>query len=156
MATPSKDLLLVGSIPLNTVQDVFETCADIVGDHTPYIPDGEVGDRIWWVNYLAYRIFNGHPDIETLRRPAPIDGYPQWKPTGLGNIWEFTLKPGTQALRFLDLDYATAAHNSYGIFCLLREAGKIPAGVKFLVCLPLTNSASDWILPQSGRLPSGT
>ena len=39
----SKDLLLVGSIPLDTVPDVFERFGKPLGQHLTTIPDGEVG-----------------------------------------------------------------------------------------------------------------
>ena len=59
------------------------------------------------------------------------------------NNWVFKLKPGTEDLRFLELGYADYAIGSYSVFNLLRELGRIPADVKFMVCLPLTNSAID-------------
>ncbi|HEX3419246.1 MAG TPA: Hsp70 family protein, partial [Stellaceae bacterium] len=47
------------------------------------LPDGEVGDRRYWIDGIAYRVFNGHPEIETLRRPAPdANGVESWRPLG--------------------------------------------------------------------------
>ena len=138
-----KDLMLVGSVPCATVRDVFEVCGETVGDMVSFLPDGEIGDRLSWVNYLCYRVFNGHPAIETVRRPAPIAGTPQWKPTDMTNNWVFQLRNRTDELKFLELGYADFAIGSYSVFTLLRDAGRIPADVKFMVCLPLTNSAID-------------
>jgi hypothetical protein len=76
-ATHSHDLLLVGSVPLETAEEVLESCGRTLGNHLNYLPDGEVGDRILWVPMLAYRVFHGHPDIETLARP-PVPT--AWRP----------------------------------------------------------------------------
>ena len=70
----SKELLLVGSVPLESAEDVFRTFGGPLGPYLGAIPDGEVGERRWWVIRLAYQVFNGHPDLEVLRRPAPDDG----------------------------------------------------------------------------------
>ena len=52
MARMENDLMLVGSIPLPTVEDVFTTCSELIGKYLPYMPDGEVGPRLVWVSYL--------------------------------------------------------------------------------------------------------
>src|SRR6516162_1602992 len=65
------DLLLVGSIPLDTPEQVFRRVGGPLGPYLAYMPDGEVGDRRYWIDGIAYRVFNGHPEIEALRRPAP-------------------------------------------------------------------------------------
>ena len=67
------DLLLVGSIPLDTPEQVFRRVGGPLGPYLAYMPDGEVGDRRYWIDGIAYRVFNGHPEIETLRRPMFAD-----------------------------------------------------------------------------------
>ena len=64
-------LLLVGSIPLDTVEQVFRRVGEPLGSHLAYMPAGEVGDRRYWIDGIAYGVLNGHPEIETLQRPAP-------------------------------------------------------------------------------------
>ena len=65
------DLLLVGSIPLDTPEQVFRRVGGPLGPHLAYMPDGEVGERRYWIDGIAYRVFNGHPEIETLAGPRP-------------------------------------------------------------------------------------
>ena len=65
------ELLLVGSVPLDTVEQVFRTVGGPLGPYLAYMPDGEVGDRRYWIDGIAYRVLNGHPEVETLRRPLP-------------------------------------------------------------------------------------
>ena len=76
------DLLLIGSIPLDTPEQVFRRVGGPLGPFLAYVPDGEVGDRRYWIDGIAYRVFNGHPEIETLRRPAPdANGVESWRPS---------------------------------------------------------------------------
>ena len=76
------DLLLIGSIPLDTPEQVFRRVGGPLGPYLAYVPDGEVGDRRYWIDGIAYRVFNGHPEIETLRRPAPdANGVESWRPS---------------------------------------------------------------------------
>ncbi len=143
----SHDLLLVGSVPLDTAEEVFLACGGALGQHIPYLPDGETDDRIWWVNMLAYRVFHGHPDIETVVRPPRADGVETWKPKDRDEWWAFKVREGVEEVRFGDpgwrLGYARDAIHSYFVFRTLREKGLIPAGVRFQVSLPMTNSAID-------------
>jgi hypothetical protein len=140
-----KELLMVGSLPLDTAEEVMRLCGARLGRWLPCIPDGEVGDRKIWIVGLGYRVYHGHPEIETLNRPAPIDGRENWRPRDLHDIWQFRVKPGVKTVRFGDLGwrmgYARDAINSYFVFRTLREKGAIPADLRFQVCLPLTVSA---------------
>jgi len=93
----SGELLLVGSVPLDTVEQVFRTLGGPLGPHLAYMPDGEVGDRRYWIDGIAYRVLNGHPEIETLRRPAPDEnGVERWRPLGIHDQFRFRVKPGVK------------------------------------------------------------
>ena len=142
MADP---LLLIGSIPYETVEDVFRNWGGALARYLPSMPDGEVGDRRYWIDGVAYRVFNGHPEIETLKRPAPDDeGVEHWQPRSVADEWKFRVRDGVSRVRFGDpgwrLGFAKDAINSYFIFRKLKEEGVIPAAVRFQVSLPLTNS----------------
>jgi hypothetical protein len=146
-AAQKHDLLLVGSVPLETAEEVLESCGRTLGNYLNYLPDGEVGDRILWVPMLAYRVFHGHPDVETLARPPRVDGVETWKPREVKEVWQFKVKDGVNDVRFGDagwrLGYARDAINSYSIFRMLRDRGVLPKHLRFQVSLPLTNSAID-------------
>jgi hypothetical protein len=91
------ELLLVGSVPLDTVEQVFRTVGGPLGPYLAYMPDGEVGDRRYWIDGIAYRVLNGHPVIETLRRPAPDEnGVERWRPQGIHDQFRFRVKPGVR------------------------------------------------------------
>ncbi|HTW88808.1 MAG TPA: hypothetical protein VMD75_12470, partial [Candidatus Binataceae bacterium] len=143
-----KDLLMLGSVPLETAEEVFESCGRAIGEFLPSIPDGETDERIWWVNMLAYRVFHGHPDIETTKRP-PRDnrGVEKWKPATRHELWEFKVKDGVKEVKFGEpgwrLGYTKDALASYFVFKTLRKEGVLPRDMRFQVSLPLTNSAID-------------
>ena len=140
-----KDLLMVGSIPFDTSEEVFRAVsASGIAEALPCIPDGEVGERLGWIVMLSYRLYHGHPDIETLQRPAPVNGVASWFPRTAQDNWSFRLRPGVRELHFGDLGwclgYARDAINSYFVFRTLREKGLLPKDLRFQVSLPLTFS----------------
>ena len=143
----AKDLLLVGSIPCETAEEVLRMWGQPLGDLLPCMPDGEVGDRIHWIDGQAYRVFSGHPDLETAKRPLPDNGVERWRPRDLNDQWMFRVRPGVSRVRFGDLGwrlgYARDAINSYFIFKTLKQAGVLRAGLRFMVALPTPESATS-------------
>ena len=75
-------MMLVGSVARPedgwTVEDVMRNAANAIGEHTSMLPDGEIGDRYYWINYVARRTYAEHPDMKTLSRHTVDD----WKPQG--------------------------------------------------------------------------
>ena len=152
-----KDLLLVGSIPLDTVEEVMRTFGGPLGAHLPAMPDGEVGERRSWVNRFCYLVFNGHPDLETIKRPPSIEGVEQLLPVRREDTWQFRVKPGVNAVRFglpgLRLGYARDAVSSYFVFKTLREQGVLPRGMRFQISIPMVNSVvRPLYFPEPGDL----
>jgi hypothetical protein len=150
-------LLLVGSIPLDTVEEVMRTFGAPLGAYLPAMPDGEVGERRSWVNRFSYLLFNGHADLETLRRPPKIDGVEQLLPGKRSEGWQFRVRPGVKQVRFglpgLRLGYARDATSSYFVFRTLREKGVLPADLRFQVSIPMINSvARPLYFPEPGDI----
>lgn len=137
-------LLLVGSVPLDTVEEVMRGFGGPLGQYLPALPDGEVGERRSWVNRLCYQIFNGHADLETLKRPQPIDGLEQLLPRTRDDAWQFRVRPGVDRVRFGNpgtrLGYARDAVSSHFVFKTLREKGLLPADLRFQISIPMVNS----------------
>jgi hypothetical protein len=140
----SNKLLLVGSVPLDSVEDVMRTFGGTLGRYLPAMPDGEVGERRSWVNRLGYQVFNGHMDLETIRRPKPVDGVEQLLPRSRDESWQFRVKPGVERVRFGNpgsrLGYARDAVSSFFVFRTLREKGILPQGLRFQISIPMVNS----------------
>jgi len=147
------ELLLVGSIPVDTAEQAFRIVGGALGPWLAYMPDGEVGDRRYWIDGLAYRVFNGHRELETIKWPAADeDGVERWQPRGRDDEFAFRVKPGVARVRFGDpgwrLGYTRDAVNAYAIFRSMKKEGVIPQHVRFQVCLPLTYSAVTYFFPD--------
>ncbi len=127
MATTPKGALLVGSVPLDSNEDVFRTAATILGDHLQRIPDGETGDRLNWIGWQI-AVFQQHPDLE----PAPVD------PEHYAPLPMSQLREGVDAadLTFDALGYSKSALESWAVFSQLQADGVIPAVTRFQVTFP--------------------
>lgn len=140
----SKELLLVGSIPYDTVQDVFRTFGAQLGKFVMAMPDGEVGPRSHWISRVHYHVLALHPDLEVVQRPALDNGADRLHPRNARDSWMFRVRDGVNAIRFGDpgwrLGYARDAINSYFIYKTLQEKGVTPAGPRFQVSMPMVNS----------------
>ena len=120
------DLLLVGSVPLDTPEQMLRRVGGPLGPYLAYMPDGEIGDRRYWIDGIAYRVFNGHPEIETLRRPAPdANGVESWRPLGMHGQFQFRVRLGVAQVRFGDpgwrLGYTKDAVGSHFVFANCRR-----------------------------------
>ena len=146
MSNGAAKVHFVGSMPRDTVEEVFEVCVREAGDYIVGLPDGEVGDRTDFTTFVAYRLFAGNPQFETLTRPWLIEGKKaEWHMTDLyDNTWLFKIKDDVKYPQFDNIHYADAAIESYGTFRAFREEGKIPAHIRFQVCLPAPYSAMGW------------
>ena len=114
---------LVGSIALDTVDDVFRTCGRTLGRRLRRMPDGEPGGRRLWVSW----------QIPVLRASP----YLRQVDKGFSQI-PLELVPGVEAedIRFGELGYCREARISYQDFCAARDRGDIAKKVRFQVCLP--------------------
>lgn len=152
------NLLLVGSVPLDSVEQVMRTFGGALAKHLPAMPDGEVGERRSWVNRLCYQIFSGHKDLETIRRPKSTDGVEQLLPRSRDEAWQFKVRAGVDRVRFghpgSRLGYARDAASSYFVFRTLREKGIIPGDVRFQISMPMVNSViRPLYFPDPADLP---
>lgn len=123
-----KTIHLVGSVGLDSAQEVFRTVGLKFGDRLKRVPDGEPGPRRLWVSF-QYPLLRSSPFL----RPDPsgavrvTSGFPL-----------LCLSDGVSAdeIRFGELGYAREARASYLDFCEARSRGDIPASARFQVCLP--------------------
>jgi hypothetical protein len=138
-------LLLVGSIPLDTVEQVFREFGKALGPELKTLPDGEVGPRRRWISRIHQQTLNGHPELETVRHPAPVNGVEQLFPQNAGDSFLFKVKDGVDRVRFGEagwrVGYARDAINSYFVFKTLRDKGELPKHLRFQVSLASVNSA---------------
>jgi hypothetical protein len=118
---------LVGSIGLDTVEDVFRTVGPLLGSHLKRIPDGEVGGRKLWISW-QYPLLRA----SVFLRPDPSGAV---RPTNRFPL--LTLAEGVAPgdVRFGELGYAREARASYLDFVAARDKGELP-DLRFQVCLP--------------------
>jgi hypothetical protein len=153
----SEQLLLVGSIPLDTPQDVFETFGAPLGRFLSAVPDGEVGPRSHWISRIHYQVFAGHPEFDILAHPRPDNGVERLNPHDNSDRWQFKVRDGVERVRFGNpgwrLGFARDAVNSYFVFRTLKEKGVLPRHLRFQVSMPMVNSAlPPRVFPVEGDL----
>ncbi len=125
----SRNVYLVGSVPMASAGEVFEKVSSALGTRIKRLPDGETGERGDWISWLE-PVFSEHPAF------AKSGEFFRVHATGTGRE-RYTLKPSVkpQQVRFDNLFYADIAEQSYAEFRRLKDAGKIAAGTKFQVDL---------------------
>ena len=119
---------LVGSIGLDSVEEVFGTVGRLLGKHIKRVPDGEPGPRRLWVSF-QYPFLRSSPYI----RPDPSG---EVRPTS--KFPKLCLAEGVSPaeVRFGELGYAREAKGSFLDFKAAQERGELPRGIRFQVCLP--------------------
>lgn len=119
---------LVGSIGIDTVQDVFSTVGRKLGKRIKRIPDGEPGGRRLWAAW-QYPLLRATPYL----RPDPSGEVRK-----NSRLPQLCLAEGVDPaeLTFSELGYAREARASYLDFQNARAAGDINPVARFQVCLP--------------------
>jgi hypothetical protein len=144
---PRHAIHLVGSVPLGSAQEVFETIGAAFGPRIKRIPDGETGPRSDWITWLE-PVFGENPAFRKSGEFFRVHA------SGTGRE-RYTLAPGhtPQQVRFDNLFYADIAKDSYAIFKRLKDAGRIPAGTKFQVDLVPAHSVIWLFLVEALHAP---
>jgi len=125
----SRNVYLVGSVPMASAAEVFEKVSAALGPRIKRLPDGETGPRGDWITWLE-PVFADNPAFRKSGEFFRVHA------SGAGRE-RYALKPGFAAkdVRFDNLFYADIAKASYAEFKRLKAAGKIAAGTKFQVDL---------------------
>jgi hypothetical protein len=121
-------VLLVGSVPLQSTEQVFEVVGRGLGDLIGRIPDGETGKRLGFIAWASEQISNA----SGLEIDPDLVG-PRWTD---GKVFKVKNDTTAAQIGFGSHIYAEVARESYASFRRLREAGKIPAHLRFQVSLP--------------------
>src|SRR6266849_751855 len=108
---------LVGSIGLDTVEDVFRTVGKELGPHLQRVPDGEIGGRKLWISW----------QYPLLRASAYLRPDPSGRVRPTNRFPLLTLAEGVAPadVRFGELGYAREARASYLDFVAARDKGEL-------------------------------
>ena len=159
MSRVDGSVLLVGSIPGSDAQEAMRLCAGELGDRLSFVPDGETGFRKIWINFLAATIYAANDTLETVNRPEPVnpddpeewrEASDYWVPKGYHDHWQFRIKENRQVY-FEHLGYAQEAVASYRVFKQLQAEGLISARQRFMVAMPMCESAVRPFLGKAGE-----
>ncbi|MFI5001987.1 MAG: hypothetical protein ACHQK9_19065 [Reyranellales bacterium] len=136
-------LHLIGSIPLETSEQVFRTLAKELGPYLKRLPDGETGERSRWV-YFQGQMLRAHPAME-IDPTVPPYQFAQWDGKVVREIPQVRFKPGVDPAKVVfETGYDKAALASWEIFKRLQASGVIPKHARFQVSLP-TPHASGYL-----------
>lgn len=116
-------------MPFKDTEDVFRKCSSAIPGRLRRIPDGETGDRIYFVQFQR-RWFQAAPEmIPEFKMNAELvmrDFTPEQVKEGIEKILASPRKTG----------YDDAAIASYQDFKRLRDEGVLPKETKFQVSIP--------------------
>ena len=122
----------VGSIPLKNTEAVFRALASSVGMRAKRWPDGETGERAYWIRWQK-RTFDEHLDFELKSASKSLHGYKDAVERPF-----YVVRDGVDPadIRIKTMGYAAEAIASYATFASLKADGIIPLGVRFQVSIP--------------------
>jgi hypothetical protein len=137
----SRNVYLVGSVPLANAQEVFETVSAALGPRLLTLPDGETGERLDWITWLE-PVFANNPAFELSSEVFQLHA-------GVAGRRRYGLRQGVSLgdVNFDNLFYADIARRSFATFAELKRQRKIPAHVKFQVDLVPAHSVI-WLFVQ--------
>ena len=124
---PQTPILLVGSIPLDDVDAVFDAVADTIGARLASVPDGETGVRSNWIGW-QHAVFALQDALE--------QGTEKERDYQLNPPYRFAPGKSAADIDFGDLGFAREAIKSYEAFAARRAAGRFAHDARFQVCLP--------------------
>lgn len=129
---PNHPVHFVGSIPLPDSGAVFRAIAASVGGKAKRWPDGETGERAYWIRWQK-QTFDDHPDFELKLASKSLHGYKD----ALERPF-YVIRDGVDpaAVKIETMGYAAEAVASYATFAQLKADGVIPASVRFQVSIP--------------------
>jgi len=135
---------LVGSVGLDSVDEVYQACGSLFGPSLKRVPDGEPGGRRLWISWQL-PLLRASPYLQAVTSEHQGDTVP---------FYPLKLAPGVRPedVRFGELGYAREARISYIDFCAAREKGILPRSARFQVSLPTPLAViGPFILPEAHR-----
>ena len=141
---------LVGSIAMETCEDVFRQVSAAVGPLIDTLPDGETGERSRWI-YFQLTMLENHPAMEIDPDAEPLRLH-QWDGVLLREMPLLRFRQGVDpATVTFPTGYEAAARSSFVVFQRLQADGTIPPHVRFQVCLPTPMASGYMYISPNAR-----
>jgi len=118
---------LIGSVGLEDAETVFTTVSEVLGDCCPRIPDGETGERGYWIRWQQ-QTFDRCDDLAVENVNVKIPGF---KDTIERPFYRIKDGIDPSSIDLGELGYGKEAVESYQLFSRLVDDGKIPGNVRF-------------------------
>lgn len=136
--------LLVGSVSSPDAETTFRKAVGTLGRRLRRVPDGEPGERWYWINFQAERLARAEGLERVGDEPVEFGGF---------DLRPVTLRPGVDPadVRIGPLGYADGALESWEVFQRLQSEGVIPADVRFQVSLPTPLAVIEAWVAQEDR-----
>lgn len=137
-----QDCLLVGSVPLGDTREVLRYCSEGLRGLLRSLPDGETGERNYFVKFQADK-------FPPIMRSKFVDN----APAARVQLTREQIESGQSMLKNMDLEtgYDEAAIESYDIFKQLRDEGVIEKHVKFQVSMPTIANVIGVLIQEDFR-----
>jgi len=137
---------LVGSLGLKDAETAFTTVSEALGSCCPRIPDGETGERRFWILWQRNN-FASNANFEEAITTRSLPGF-----KGVARTF-FKLRKETDPTKMElgELGYAREAINSYRTFARLVSEGKVAADTRFQVSLPTPTALVCGFVAESDR-----
>lgn len=119
---------LVGSIGLDSVDEIFRTVGRSIGQRLKRVPDGEVGPRRLWASF-QYPLLRSSPFL----RPDPTGAV---RATSKFPLLAIAEGVDPKEITFGELGYAREARASYLDLQAAKKRGDFPDHVRLQVCMP--------------------
>jgi hypothetical protein len=135
----TSELLLVGSLPVDSTEEAFREGASFFGDLVFALPDGETGPRAAWVGFEREQLARPNPGVEVVDETSSPSGIPR-------HVYEtpvFAVRQGVEELHWEKWPRIDEAIASYTVFRDLRKQGVIASDLRFQIGLPFPSSAMN-------------
>ena len=140
----------VGSMPLNSSEDVFCSICDTLSSHVKRVPDGETGERSNWISFQRQMLVK-HPNMEP-DTGIPKFKFKQWDGKIIREIELLKIKDNVDLDKLIfPIGYSEHAIKSFKDFDRLQSDGKIPSDIKFQVSLPTPFATGYNYISPNGR-----
>jgi len=118
---------LVGSIPLESSEAVFDLVGKYLMNSCNRVPDGETGDRLNWIGWQHNIFVKQEALVQCKDKEREYQLYPPYT---------FAEGRGPDEIKFENLGFAQQAILSYELFQKKQRAGILSPEAKFLVAIP--------------------